>query len=227
MEIKDILPMVLLIGVAIIGISIMSQILGQVYTSASDTASTTALTVAMGTSQLLGHTDIKAGSESFLCGAITLTDVTDYALTDSTGAVVFASYPRTKTMDNFTSLQDVNVTLSQTAPKLGSTFKVFNCTDGTAFDNTTDYNAYLNGKVNVLSTGTMANATQYCANYSYAQMQDGSSCTASYQFMNEGRSVLAKGVTSFSEFGNWFTIIVLLCVAMVVIPLIQRFSGRD
>jgi len=106
---------------------------------------------------------------------------TDYGLNGGNAFSTY-SYPRNVTAENFTALFDTNVTLNQNIIANWNEV-VYNCTnDSQTFDNSTDYNIFSDGNIDVLSTGTMTNDTLYCIDYYYSLTADGQQVCADYDY---------------------------------------------
>lgn len=225
MEVKDILPMAMLILIAIVGVSIGVQVLSGVknVTSIPTDVTNEQFIGIYDTAVAMEHKPFIANSVSVDNGAgVSLTAGTDFSTDNPAGTITIKAYPRSSNGETFTSLYDTNVSLAHTNINPSSDV-VYNCSNpAQTFSDTTDYTLYATaGKIKVLSTGTMANNTQYCINYTYALVANGTTLYADYQY-DSNNEIVTKGISGLSQFGNWWTILVTVIVAVIVVGLLTK-----
>jgi hypothetical protein len=226
MELKNLLTISVLIVVTIIGVSLGSQILGQM---ASSTASYYVYSEDFivdydSPVSITNSGTIKADSDTVTCSSTALTRTTDYTFDIAVPTFTVITYPRTSTNETFVSNLDKNITLTGLVP-YRNTAKVFYCNENaTTFSNATDYTLYPNGKLTVLSGGDMINNTHFCINYTYALTSDGATCSGAYQYGTESNNLFAQGQSALGQWGNWWTILIVVAIAVIVIGLLMRLG---
>lgn len=226
MEIKDILPAVIIIAAAIIGVSFIVQVLGVIQTNVETIGvSGESYTFSL-TATSLTFDDIVASSETLTCGANALTRVTDYTISNSAGSITGLTYPRTTTGSNFTSSHDANVTLTEPRLKL-DTLVVYNCTDDAVWITTGNYTAYAEGNITVLGTGDIADAEEICYNTTWAYATAGDTCSIDYTYNPDESGLAGQGATAMASFGNWWTILIVVLISVIVIGLVLKLKGRN
>ena len=225
--IEQILPYALMICIAIVGISIMASIISSVSDNALTWSGTSTITANYGTAESLNHAYLTALS-SVTCAGNTLVANTDYTSDLDAGTVTIQSYPNAVVLDNATLLNDTNVSFSAGNWADATAFVLINCTDNTTIlaGNYSFYSTNATVYVNS-SVGGMLNNTEYCANYTYAMINDGGSCSVGYTYAGEGKQIAEQGLTAFGQFGSWWSVIIVIVIAVIIIGLVVRMTkGR-
>jgi hypothetical protein len=170
------------IGVSVVIPTMIESIDGTVQYASVNNESVTLTT---NVNDTLAHTDLQTLAIKSQDGLTTYGD-TNYWEYLPEGKVALRIAPFTSTHVNFTSNYDTNVTFSSDIV-LTTSINFFNCTNHTQiWIATGNFTAYSNGKINVLSTGALADATEYCMDYSYSIIPSGSTLYAYYTYAQDG-----------------------------------------
>ena len=176
---------ILVIGV--IGVSVVIPTMIDSINGATQytTVNNESVTLTTNVNDSLANTDLQTLEIKSADGLTTYGD-TNYWEYLPEGKVALRIAPFTSTHVNFTSAYDTNVTFSSNIV-LTTSINFFNCTNHTeTWKATGNFTAYSNGKVKVLSTGALADATEYCMDYSYSIIPSGTTLYAYYTYAQDG-----------------------------------------
>jgi uncharacterized membrane protein len=67
-----------------------------------------------------------------------------------------------------------------------------------------------------------------CVNYTYTNVWVDTPCNITYSYYTDGQQTVAdKGLTALTSFGDWYGVIVVVIVAIILIALIKKMAGRE
>lgn len=231
MELKDILPAVILIAATVIATSFIASVLTVMGANIDAIATSESTTFSTASAVSLTQDDLVAASETLTCNANNLVRDTDYTISDSAGTYLGISYPNFADglTTNFTTNNDEAVTLTKTPRAEIGTDVVYNCSDDTQiFDNVTDYTwDYNGGTITALGTGTMDNDTVVCYNVTFGYAITGDTCSIAYSYNPNEDTLISKGNEAMSSFGNWWTILVVVLISVIAIGIVMKLKGRE
>lgn len=239
---NNILKYALLIGVAVVGIALLAQITSTVATTLGSSDS---ITVGIGQEInftvdeepiSLSYSPIVASTTVVGCPDKYLVEDTDYTMNNTGGEITFLNDSVTVVNGTYTSNHDVEVFYGTDDLVWAevTTFVTFNCSDYAEVWDSGNYT--LNetiARITVDSLGDMANNTAYCYNATGSAMYDGAECTIDYEFYADGvvggigADLANDGLDAIAEWGNWFGVIVVTGIAVVVIGLLAYIRPDD